>query len=176
MPKLMIVMIVALLLSPLTVEAQQGAGGFQSTFAGSITAIPDVATLPQKGATYVPVYSSIRFGSGKTSLDLAVTLSIHNASETSVLMLERIDYFDTAGSLVERYLPKPIALRPFATVEVFVPKEDLRGGSGANFYVVWATTATAPEPILETVMIGAIGTNSYSFVSQGRTIRTPAAP
>jgi hypothetical protein len=171
----MIAMIVALLLSPFMVEAQQGAGGFQSLFAGSITAIPDVATLPQKGATYVPVYSSIRFGSGKTSLDLAVTLSIHNASETSVLMLERIDYFDTAGSLVERYLPKPIALRPFATVEVFVPKEDLRGGSGANFYVVWATADTAPEPILETVMIGAVGNTSYSFVSQGRTIRTPAA-
>ena len=175
MAKILAAMTAALLFSALPAVAQQGAGGFLSPFAGSITATPDAATLPQKGATYVPVYSSIRFGSGKTSLDLAVTLSIHNASDASVLMLERIDYFDTAGSLVERYLPKPIALRPFGTIEVFVPKEDLRGGSGANFYVVWATADTAPEPILETVMIGAIGTTSYSFVSQGRTIRTPAA-
>jgi len=156
-------------------QAQQGAGNALTQFAGSMVPMPDQAALSVKGAVYVPAYSSIRIGSGKSTLDLAVTLSIHNVSDTVPLVLEKIDYFDTAGSLVERYLPKPIAIRPFGTVEIFVAKEDTRGGTGANFLVSWAAVGAIPEPVIETVMIGAIGNNAYSFVSQGRAIRAAGA-
>jgi hypothetical protein len=155
--------------------AQQGAGNALTPFAGSMAPTPDPASLTMRGAVYVPAYSSIRIGSGKTTLDLATTLSIHNVSDSAPLVLEKIDYFDTAGSLVERYLPKPIAIRPFGTVEIFVPKEDTRGGTGANFLISWAATGAMPDPVIETVMIGAIGNNSYSFVSQGRAIRPSGA-
>ena len=156
-------------------EAQQGAGNALTPFAGSMAPMPDPASLSVRGAVYVPAYSSIRFGSGKTVLDLATTLSIHNVSDSAPLVLERIDYYDTAGSLVERYLPAPIAIRSFGTVEIFVPKDDTRGGTGANFVISWAAVAAIPEPVIETVMIGSMGNNSYSFVSQGRPIRIPSA-
>lgn len=156
-------------------SAQQGAGGALTQFASSMAPMPDPASLSAKGAVYVPAYSSIRIGSGKTTLDLATTLSIHNVSDSAPLVLERIDYYDTAGSLVERYLPKPIAIRPFGTIEIFVAKEDTRGGAGANFLITWAGISAMPDPVVETVMIGSIGTNSYSFVSQGRAIRSGGA-
>lgn len=156
-------------------SAQQARPNALTPFAGSMAPMPDAASLALKGAIYVPAYSSIRIGSGKTTLDLAVTLSIHNVSDATPLVLERIDYFDTAGSLVERYLPAPIAIRPFGTVEVFVPKEDTRGGTGANFFIGWAAAAGMAEPVVETVMIGGVGTTSYSFVSQGRAIRPAGA-
>src|SRR5205823_1616651 len=84
------------------------------------------------GSFYVPAFSSIRMEAGKTRLDLAVTLSIHNPSESMPLVLSRIDYFDTAGTLVQRHLLQAIALKPLGAIEIFVSRDDLRGGLGAN--------------------------------------------
>jgi hypothetical protein len=63
-----------------------------AAFADSLTALPAASTLNNRGQFYVPVFSSIRMGGGRTRLDLAVTLSIHNASETEILVLERFQY------------------------------------------------------------------------------------
>ncbi len=65
-----------------------------------------------------PVYSSVSMSQGKLRADFSVTLSVHNTSETRPLVLKRIAYFDTSGKMVESYLKSPIALKPFATVEV----------------------------------------------------------
>jgi Protein of unknown function (DUF3124) len=110
-------------------------------------------------------------GGGRTRLDLTVTLSIHNASETEVLVLERVDYFNTAGTLVQSYLARPIAVRPYGTVEVFIAADDVRGGTGANFLVGWAASRPIAEPVIEAVMIGNVGTSGYSFAIQGQAIR-----
>jgi Protein of unknown function (DUF3124) len=144
-----------------------------AAFADSLTAVPD--KLIVRGDVYVPAYSSLRTGSGRAKLDFAVTLSIQNASERQALAIERIDYFDTAGRLVEKFLAKPVAIRPLATIEIFITKDDVRGGGGANFMVGWAAASAIPEPVIETVMVSAIGNFSYSFVSQGRPIRPPEA-
>jgi len=142
-----------------------------AAFADSLTAVPDKLTV--RGDVYVPAYSSLRTGSGKAKLDFAVTLSIQNTSERQALAIERIDYFDTTGKLVEKFLTKPVAIRPLATIEIFITKDDVRGGSGANFMVGWAAASAIPEPVIETVMVSSIGNFSYSFVSQGRAIRPP---
>src|SRR5262245_46566782 len=81
-------------------------------FSKSLTSVPDPTLLTNKGTFYVPAFSSVRMERGKTRLDLAVTLSIHNSSETKPLVLNRIDYFDTSGTLVQRFLTENIALRP----------------------------------------------------------------
>ena len=57
-----------------------------------------------------------------------------------LLILTRIDYFDTSGKLVESYLKRPIALKSFATVEVFIANTDVRAGTGANFVVDWGAS------------------------------------
>lgn len=142
-----------------------------SAFSESLTQVPATETLTTEGMFYAPAFSSIRMEGGKTRLDLAVTLSIHNASETKALVLNQIDYFNTAGALVQRFLTRSIALRPFGTLEVFIPADDIRGGTGANFLVAWAASGAIAEPIIETVMIGSIGTRGYSFVASGRGLR-----
>jgi hypothetical protein len=114
----------------------QTAGGIEQNFASSLAALP-TENLGVSGAFYVPVYSSVSMSQGKLRADFSVTLSVHNASETSPLVLKRIAYFDTSGKMVESYLKSPIALKPFATVEVFIPANDVRGGTGANFVVDW---------------------------------------
>ena len=65
---------------------------------------------------------------------LATLLRIDNTSSTKPLVLERIDYFDTAGKLVQRYLTTPIALKPFGAIQIFVPADDARGGPATELH------------------------------------------
>jgi uncharacterized protein DUF3124 len=148
----------------------QAAAGIAQTFADSLTALP-AENLGVSGAFYVPVYSSVSMSQGRTRADFSVTLSIHNASETRPLVLRRIAYFDTSGKMVESYLKTPVALKPFATIEVFVPTTDVRGGTGANFVLDWAASAEIAEPVVEALMVGGLGSGHYAFISQGRPIK-----
>ena len=150
--------------------ANAQAGAIEQNFAASLTAVP--AENPAvSGGFYVPVYSSVSMSQGKLRADFSVTLSVHNASETRPLILKRIAYFDTSGKMVESYLKSPVALKPFAAVEVFIPATDVRGGTGANFVVDWAATGEIAEPAVEALMVGGVGAGHYAFISQGRPIR-----
>ena len=145
-------------------------GNIEQNFASSLTAVP-AEPLTASGAFYVPVYSSVSMAQGKLRADFSVTLSVHNTSESRPLVLKRIAYFDTSGKMVESYLKAPIALKPFSTVEVFIPTSDVRGGTGANFAVDWAAAGEIAEPAVEALMVGGIGAGHYAFISQGRPIR-----
>jgi hypothetical protein len=155
---------------PTPAAQAQAAAGIEQTFSGSLTAMP-TENLAVTGSFYVPVYSSVSMSQGKSRADFSVTLSIHNASETRPLVLRRIAYFDTGGKMVESYLKAPVALKPFSTIEVFVPTTDVRGGTGANFVVDWAATGEIVEPVVEALMVGGLGSGHYAFISQGRPIK-----
>lgn len=137
-------------------------------FHESLTELPAESTLSKRGVLYVPAYSSIFVDSRAGRVTLATTLTIHNTSETMPLVIERIDYFDSAGKLKKQFLDVAVALRPYSTLAILVPEEIEKGGIGANFKVVWAASSRGSAPAVEAVMIGRLGTNSYSFVSPGR--------
>ena len=145
-------------------------GLIEQNFAASLTAMP-TENLAVTGAFYVPVYSSVAMSQGRLRADFSVTLSVHNASETRPLVLKRIAYFDTTGKMVESYLKAPVALKPFATVEVSIAANDVRGGTGANFIVDWAAASDIAEPVVEALMVGSVGPGHYAFISQGRPVR-----
>ncbi|HEY4918831.1 MAG TPA: DUF3124 domain-containing protein [Xanthobacteraceae bacterium] len=146
---------------------------FRAQFKDSLTDLPDPGELSAKGTVYVPTYSRV-YGasSGEHKLiAFSTTLRIDNTSATKPLVIERIEYYDTAGKLVQSYLTEPVALRPFGSIELVVPAEDVRGGAAANFIVAWAGAGPMAEPLVEAVMIGSEDNTSYSFVSPGRPIR-----
>jgi hypothetical protein len=142
----------------------------EQTFAGSLIPVP-AEPLAVSGSFYVPVYSSVAMSQGKLRADFSVTLSVHNASENKPLVLKRLAYFDTAGKLVESYLKAPVALKPYATVEIAIATTDVRGGTGANFIVDWAAAGEIAEPAVEALMVGSVGAGHYAFISQGRPIK-----
>ncbi|MEA2897960.1 MAG: hypothetical protein QOJ84_3575 [Bradyrhizobium sp.] len=158
----------ALLIAPIA-SAQTGAG-IEQRFATSLTALPS-EKLGVTGSFYVPAYSSVSLSEGRLRADFSVTLNIHNASETRPLVLRRIAYFDTNGKPVQSYLKEPVALKPFATIEVFIPTTDVRGGTGANFIVDWAADGPIAEPVIEALMLGGLGAGQYAFISQGRPVK-----
>jgi hypothetical protein len=143
----------------------------EQSFADSLTTMPK-EELTVSGGFYVPAYSSVAMSQGKLRVDFSVTLSVHNASEAQPLVVKRIAYFDTAGKQVENYLKTPVAVRPLATVSIFIPTDDVRGGTGANFIVDWAATGEIAEPVVEALMVGGVANAHYAFISQGRPTRT----
>jgi hypothetical protein len=142
----------------------------EQAFASSLTDVP-MQALTVNGQIYVPAYSSVSIVQGKVRADFSVTVSMHNASQAKPLVLKRIAYFDTSGQLIQEYLPKPIALKPFGAIEIFIPQNDVRGGTGANFLVEWSAVGPIAEPVVEALMVGGIGAGHYAFISQGRSIR-----
>lgn len=157
--------------APAAPVAAQSKVNIEQAFADSLTALPK-QELTVSGGFYVPAYSSVAMSQGKLRVDFSVTLSVHNASETQALVVKRIAYFDTAGKQVETYLKAPVALKPLATVSIFIPTDDVRGGTGANFLVDWAATGEISEPVVEALMVGGVANAHYAFISQGRPTRT----
>jgi hypothetical protein len=162
-------LLLSIMTAPLASAFAQG-GSIEQSFSNSLVPVPGAA-LAVSGAFYVPVYSSVAMSQGRLRADFSVTLSVHNASETKRLVLKRIAYFDTTGKMVESYLKAPVALKPFATVEVSIAANDVRGGTGANFIVDWAATGEIAEPVVEALMVGSVGPGHYAFISQGRPVR-----
>lgn len=139
-------------------------------FAGSLTDFAADADRPHRGTVYVPSHAYIRAVGARAQMNLATTLSVHNTSADTPLVLERVDYHNTQGELIQSYLTEPVALKPFGTIEVFVSREDVRGGSGANFLINWSSEKLVPTPVIESVMFGQSGSTGYSFLSKGRSI------
>jgi len=126
------------------------------------------STGPTK-LVYVPVYSRL-FLSKDSFWEMGTTLSIRNTDPDQSLYVYEIDYFDTAGDLIERFLDQPHELQPMATVTLTLPQWDKRGGSGANFLVRWSGDADINNPIIEVVMAGTRGQQSFSFIRPGQEI------
>ncbi len=102
-----------------------------SRFQSSLVTPPAPAQITLRQSVYVPAYSSLVGSGGQARRDLAVTLSVRNTSAALPLVIEHIDYYDTAGNLVQHYVPETVAVRPFGTIEILIPPDDIRGGTGA---------------------------------------------
>ena len=125
-----------------------------------------------KGQTlYVPVYSNVFSGPRKLPFQLAATLSIRNTDLSASFRVTAIDYYDTNGKLVRRYLDKPLVLGPLASTYIHIEEKDVSGGFGANFIVRWTSNKLINTPIIECVMIGATSGQGISFVSPGQEIK-----
>ena len=126
---------------------------------------------------YVPVYSHI-FADDRyrdRPFLLTATLSVRNTDPERPFTLRRVDYYDSEGALLQRYLEAPITLAPLASTHYIVPESEAKGGAGAKFLIEWQAPAAVSEPIIEAVMIGTKLQQGISFISTGRAIKaTPA--
>ena len=120
---------------------------------------------------YVPLYSHVYQGLRDRPFDLSATLSVRNADPDRALELAAVDYHDTEGKLVRRYLDKPVSVPPLATREFLVGEKDSSGGSGAKFLVRWKAAQAMIPPVVEAVMIGTANSQGISFVVSGRAIK-----
>lgn len=119
---------------------------------------------------FVPAYSEIYYARNDKTIELAVTLSIHNTDFTNSIIVTSVRYYDTNGHLVREYLSQARRLGPLASTDFFVDAGEQTGGVGTNFIVEWVAEQPVYEPVVEALMLSASSTQGLSFVSPGRVI------
>ncbi len=120
---------------------------------------------------YVPVYSEIFGANPDKKIQLSATLSVRNISMDNEIIVSKVDFYDTHGTLIRHYLNDPVRLKPLETISYLVEYKDTQGGDGANFIVEWVSEQEVAEPIIEAVMIGASSGLGISFTSQAKVIK-----
>lgn len=103
---------------------------------------------------YLPIYSHVWHGDmdnkGQPMRTLmSVSVSIRNTDAVKSIRITSAQYYDTDGKRLREYVTAPRVIRPMGTYELFVPRSDDTGGSGANFVIVWKADSPASPPIIE---------------------------
>lgn len=124
---------------------------------------------------YLPVYSHIWHGDTAANGDRAKTLmsvsvSIRNTDLAKPIRVVSAQYYDTDGKKLRNYVPTPQVIPPMGTLELFVPRSDDTGGSGANFIIVWKADQPASPPMVEGIHANLPAGRSIAFISTARAL------
>lgn len=126
-----------------------------------------IEALSDGQTIYVPAYSHIYEGNKETPILLTVTVSIRNTDPKHAIKVTKVDYYETEGKTVKKFISTAVNLKPLETIRYVIPNKDKAGGSGANFIVEWKSDRLTNTPIVETIMIGPQG---MSFTSRGQVL------
>ena len=126
---------------------------------------------------YLPIYSHVYHGEtgkdGKPTQTLVSThVSIRNTDPQVAIKLLSARYYDTNGKLVRSFLNTPVTIPALGTHEIFIPRNDTSGGSGANFLVVWSAESPANPPIVEALHADIREARTLMFITTGLPIKT----
>lgn len=124
---------------------------------------------------YLPIYSHVWHGDldsrGEPAKALvSVSVSIRNTDPARAIRVMSAQYFDTDGKRLREYVSAPRLVQPMATFELFIPRGDDTGGSGANFVIVWKSEAPASPPIVEGFHANLPAGRSIAFTTFARPI------
>lgn len=103
---------------------------------------------------YLPIYSNVWHGEmSKQNVPdktlVSVSVSVRNTDPTMPIRILSAKYFDTRGQSLREYVSSPLTIGPMGTFELFVPRSDDTGGSGANFVIRWKSEKPTNPPIVQ---------------------------
>ncbi|MDO8598136.1 MAG: DUF3124 domain-containing protein [Sulfuricaulis sp.] len=124
---------------------------------------------------YLPIYSHIWHGDtdnkGQPMKALvSVSVSIRNTDPAKSIRVDSAQYYDTDGKKLREYVTSPKTIGPMGTYEIFVPRSDDTGGSGANFVISWKADTPASQPIVEGFHANLPVGRSIAFTTSARPI------
>lgn len=120
----------------------------------SLATAQEARPLSKGQALFLPIYSNMLYGnigrSGSANkVMLSALVSIRNTDPRRSLRVVSARYFETQGKFLREYVPAPVVLPPFGTLELFVELHDDTGGSGANFHIKWEADTAINPPLVE---------------------------
>ena len=124
---------------------------------------------------YLPIYSHIWHGeidsNGQPMKSLvSILVSVRNADMSKSIRLESARYYDTEGKLLREYMKAPKVIGPMGTYELFVPRSDDSGGSGANFIISWKADGALNPPVVEALHANLPAGRAIAFITSAREI------
>ena len=126
---------------------------------------------------YLPIYSHVWHGDvdarGVPMKTLvSVLVSIRNTDLTRSITVLSAQYYDTEGRKLREFVNAPKAVKPMGTMELYVPRSETAGGSGANFVISWQAEAPANPPLVEALHLDLPAGRSIAFTTSARPIAT----
>jgi len=134
----------------------------------------DSSSIVKEETVYVPVYSSVYFKDSTSLYNLTATLNIRNVDISGELYLKEIDYHNSKGELVKKFIHKILRVKPLETFDLVIAENDISGGTGASFIVKWFSKSSIQSPVVEAVMISTRQGVGLSFITTGKVIQTSA--
>jgi hypothetical protein len=139
----------------------------------------EIRALSSGQSIYLPIYSHMLYGnlgkSGKVSqVQLSALVSIRNTDGRRPLRILSARYYDTQGKPLGEHVPKPVAIPPYGTHELFVELNDASGGSGANFVIRWDAESPINPPLVEALHANMDGGKAVVFMTHAVPINDPA--
>ena len=133
------------------------------------------APLTNGQVLYLPIYSHIWHGEADGKLMpmktlVSVSISIRNTDPRKSIQITSAEYFDTDGKRLKEYIPAPKTIGPLGTYELFVPRSDDTGGSGANFVITWKSGVNVNAPIVEALHVNLPAGRGIVFTTTARQI------
>ncbi len=128
-------------------------------------------------SVYLPIYSHLYHGdvnprTGKPSETLVSThISIRNTDPGAGMKIVSARYYNTGGKLLREFLPKQQSIPPLGTYELYVPRSDSSGGSGANFVIDWVADKPINPPLVEALHADIREARTLLFITSGRPIQ-----
>ena len=124
---------------------------------------------------YLPIYSHVWHGEtgskGRPAKTLvSISVSIRNTDPAKSIRVTSAQYYDTDGKRLKEYVPSPKTIGPMGTYEIFVPRSDDTGGSGANFVISWTSDTPVNPPIVEGFHANLPAGRSFAFTTSARPI------
>ena len=124
---------------------------------------------------YLPVYSHIWHGEtdkhGQPMKTLvSVSVSIRNTDPLKPIRITSAQYYDTDDKKLREYVTSPKTVVPMGTYELFIPRSDDTGGSGANFVISWRSEKPANPPIVEGLHANLPVGRTIAFTSSARVL------
>jgi hypothetical protein len=116
---------------------------------------PSGVALYSWQSLYLPIHSHLYHGeinarTGKPAETLvSAHVSIRNTDPRASLQVTSARYYNTEGKLLREFLSRPQSVAPLGTYELFVPRTDTSGGSGANFIIEWVAERPINAPLVE---------------------------
>ena len=128
---------------------------------------------------YLPIYSHVWHGevdaNGQPEKSLvSVLVSVRNTDASKSIQVESARYYDTDGKLLREYMKAPRTIAPMGTYELFVPRSDDTGGSGANFVISWKAERSSNPPIVEALHVNLPAGRSIAFITSARELSRAA--
>jgi hypothetical protein len=108
--------------------------------------------LIKQQKVYVPVYSEIYHLGGDKRFLLTVTAVVRNTSLQDTVYVNTVNYYDSGGSLLRKYLQHTISVAPLASAAFIVEYLENQGGAGASFVIDWGSNSTDAKPLIQAVM------------------------
>ena len=101
---------------------------------------------------------------------VSVAVSIRNTDPAKSIRITSAQYYDTDGKKLREYVTSPKTIGPMGTYEIFVPRSDDTGGSGANFVIAWKSDTPVSQPSVEGLHANLPAGRSIAFTTTARPI------